>query len=75
MSKPLYLVGVVHRGREGDFQRSRAKAPAAAALAPDQLADIGFSETVRASNRREAYVLIKRKYPDHLVLDSAVKLG
>jgi hypothetical protein len=33
----------------------------------------GFVEVVRASNRREAMILVRRKYPGFVVLDKVVK--
>jgi hypothetical protein len=74
MAKPTYLVYVVHRGREDDYYRYRCLGedtnPLGEVLTEDML---GFMEAVRASNRREASVLVRARYPDHQVTDRAIK--
>ena len=71
MSKSRYLVNVAGRGREG-----RDVAPCPSSAVPDRMQrdGAGFVETVRASNRREAMMLVRRKYPDRLVLEKVLKL-
>jgi hypothetical protein len=71
MTKCLYLVQVLQKGREADGGASGSSIQGASDQ-PDPGA-AGFVEAVRASNRREAMILVKRKYPDHLVLDKVVK--
>jgi hypothetical protein len=74
MSKPTYRVYVVHRGREDDYYRY-CRLGQSTHLWGEGLAEneLGFVETVRASNRREASVLVCAKYPDHKVIDKAIK--
>ncbi|MGH8081812.1 MAG: hypothetical protein ACREP7_14655 [Lysobacter sp.] len=75
MSKPTYYVEVVHSGREQDHhdywvlghRANRSGEP----LSPES---VGFIEAVRASNRREAVVLVKRKYPGHAIAGKIGKL-
>lgn len=69
MGKAVYFVSVIHKGREREYQALSA----AGSLQTDHPGDIGFVEPIRASNRREAFVLVRRKYPEHLVLAGAVK--
>ncbi|WP_109126682.1 hypothetical protein [Dyella sp. C11] len=69
MSKAVYFVSVVHKGRESDYQALSKRG----ALPGGYPNEIGFVEPIRASNRREAFILVRRKYPDHLVLDDAIK--
>jgi hypothetical protein len=74
MGKPTYLVYVVHRGREDDYRRYRQLGNAANAWGDVLTEDtLGFMESVRASNRREASVLVRARYPDHHVTDKAIK--
>ncbi|WP_114240728.1 hypothetical protein [Dyella sp. C9] len=74
MSKAVYLVDVVRKGREGEYKQLRhAGRPLAGDPADED--SPGFVEAIRASNRREAMVLVRRKYPEHLVLDKVVKTG
>jgi hypothetical protein len=60
MSKALYLVNVIPQEPRRDDQ-----------LGPSHQA--GFVEEIRASNRREAMILVRRKYPGYVVLDNVVK--
>ena len=71
MSKSCYLVNVAGRRREGGDV-----APYPSSAVPDRMEcdDAGFVESVRASNRREAMMLVRRKYPDRLVLEKVLKL-
>jgi hypothetical protein len=74
MSKPTYLVTVVHLGREVDYydfwELGLDRGRAGDLLTADI---VSFDEPVRASNKREAYVLVRSKYPDHHVINKAVK--
>jgi hypothetical protein len=74
MGKPTYLVYVVHSGREDDYRRyqqlGEATSASGEALTEDML---GFMASVRASNRREASVLVRARYPHHHVTDKAIK--
>lgn len=64
MAKPTYLVTVIRKGREQDYGNSRKRRTGGADEA------LCFVEPVRASNRREALVLVRARSPDHL-LDAA----
>lgn len=74
MAKPTYLVYVIHRGREDDYHRycqlGKDTKLQGEGLTEDML---GFKEAVRASNRREASVLVRAKYPEHYVTNKAIK--
>jgi hypothetical protein len=74
MSKPTYLVTVIHLGREDDYydfwELGLDRGRSGDLLTADIL---GFKEPVRASNKREAYVLVRSKYPNHQVINNAVK--
>jgi hypothetical protein len=71
MTKCLYLVQVLQKGQEMECGGSGSSIHRASDLADSGAA--GFVEAVRASNRREAMILVKRKYPDHFVLDKVMK--
>lgn len=68
MTKPTYFVKVVRKGRERDFldfwERGRRQNDAGELLDAEL---VGFVEPVRASNRREAMVLVRARYPDHRI--------
>jgi hypothetical protein len=68
MSKTLYLVHVIRKesGEDGRALNTSASDP----VDPDAAR---FVEAIRASNRREAWILVRRKYPEHLVLDKVMK--
>jgi hypothetical protein len=72
MSKAMYRVNVVHKGREDDYEALPPSDRMLAFRSHDAMA-LGFVESVRASNRREAMVLVKRMYPGHRVLAKVVK--
>lgn len=60
MAKPTYAVRIAHRRVIGSD-----------AAHGERTADHAFVELVRASNRREAMMLARARYPDHEVLDDA----
>ena len=68
MTKPVYLVQVARKGRERDFrdfwENGSCRNDAGEALSAGR---VGFAAPVRASNRREAMMLVRVRYPDHLV--------
>jgi hypothetical protein len=69
MGKAVYYVSVIRKGMEREYHALCA----AGSLPGDYGSEVGFLEPIRASNRREAFVLVRRRYPDHVVLDDAVK--
>jgi hypothetical protein len=69
MSKALYLVNVIPQRKEGETRSSDH----VSASNPDRQRAGEFVETIRASNRREAMILVRRMYPGYLVLDDVVK--
>lgn len=69
MGKAVYYVSVIRKGMESEYHALCRTG----SLPGGHGSEVGFVEPIRASNRREAFVLVRRKYPDHLVLDDAVK--
>ncbi|MEH6417152.1 hypothetical protein [Pseudomonas sp. CGJS7] len=66
MSKPTFYVEVVHAGREQDHHDYWVLGRRASRSGePLSVEAMSFVEAVRASNRREAMVLVRRKYPGH----------
>ncbi|ALN91238.1 MULTISPECIES: hypothetical protein [Lysobacter] len=75
MGKPTYYVEVVRAGREQDHHDywvlgRRAKHSGE----PLNAEEVSFVEAVRASNRREAVVLVGRKYPGHAIAGMVAKV-
>ena len=68
MSKSIYLVRIARKGYEEDFhalcELGKEFNVAGQALSAEL---VGFMEQVRASNRREAMVLARARYPGHHV--------
>jgi hypothetical protein len=66
MTKAVYYVKVVRKGREREFEARQVGVGREAGRDSDLI----FEERIRASNRREALVLARRQYPDHQVVSS-----
>lgn len=66
MAKPTYLVTVARKGEEERFrdfwERGVRRDAAGEALTAER---VGFVEPVRASNRREAMMLVRARFPGH----------
>jgi hypothetical protein len=74
MSKSLYLVDVIPQGLKDDDGQIHALARIAHEVGDSVEPCAGrFVEAIRASNRREAMILVRRKYPGFVVLDKVVK--
>ncbi|GLR00037.1 hypothetical protein [Dyella mobilis] len=74
MSKALYLVEVIAREINENVRDAGSSVPTdypASDLARQHSGK--FTEAVRASNRREATILVKRKYPGYLVSGNVMK--
>jgi hypothetical protein len=70
MTKPVYSVKVVQKGREAEYLDAMAQPQAQRQEASGQSSgSLFFTEQVRASNKREAVMLVRKRYPDHQVLD------
>jgi hypothetical protein len=75
MSKPLYLVEVIAQGLGANGENVDSAVPAVHPVCDSTHQHPGkFTEAVRASNRREATILVKRKYPGYLVLGKVMRV-
>jgi hypothetical protein len=74
MAKPTFLVMVSREGCEREFDAlwERLRSTADRAMA-DEMERVGFVEAVRASNRREAMVLVRARYPGHRIASRIVR--
>jgi hypothetical protein len=72
MSTPTYLVTVVHLRRQDDYQDFGELGLDIGRSSELPIEDIlGFMEPVRASKKREAYIVARSKYPKHQVINNA----
>jgi len=68
VSKPTYFVDVIYPGRETDYRDFWERGVKCNGAGETLTADlVAFSARIKASNRREAMVLVRAQYPNHKV--------
>jgi hypothetical protein len=74
MTKAMYSVVVIRKGRENDFVDFWEKSKYINASGEKLDSEIvGFTEMVKAKNKQEAESLIKEKHPDLIIYHEATK--